>query len=82
VETDDLSRREFQNILLINLSAAAEVVQAMPLLNKIHRRYPKARIDVLTSPSVAELLRYNSAIARVLEFSHDEGSRPWRLAPL
>jgi heptosyltransferase I len=82
VETDDLSRREFQNILLINLSAAAEIVQAMPLLNKVRRRYPKARIDVLTSPSVAELLRHNPAIERVLEFSHDEGSRPWRLAPL
>ena len=45
--TDDLRSRDFQNILLIKLSALGDVVHTFPLLNKLRRRYPKARIDWL-----------------------------------
>jgi len=81
VNTADLRSREFKKILLIKLSAAGDVVQTIPLFNKLRRRYPAAQIDWLTTPGVAELLRYNPAISNVVEFSRDEWSRPWRLAP-
>jgi heptosyltransferase I len=81
VAADDLKSREFHNILLIKLSALGDVVHSFPLLNKLRRRYPKARIDWLVASDLAELLRPNPAIANVIEFPRDEWSTPWRLAP-
>jgi heptosyltransferase-1 len=81
VPIDDLRNRDFQNILLIKLSALGDVVHAFPLLNKLRRRYPKARIDWLVASDLAELLRYNPAIANVIEFPREEWSTPWRWAP-
>ncbi len=77
----DLRSRDFKNILLIKLSAMGDVVQTFPVLNKLHRRYPRARIDWLTTPTVSELLRNNPAITDVFEFLRDEWLRPWRLTP-
>ncbi len=77
----DLASRDFKNILLIKLSAMGDVVQTMPLLNKLRHRYPKARIDWLVTPPTDELLRYNPAISNVIEFSRDEWAAPWKLTP-
>ena len=79
--TDDLRSRNFQNILLIKLSALGDVVHTLPLLNKLRRRYPKARIDWLVASDLAELLRHNPAIADVIEFPRADWSTPWRWAP-
>ncbi|MFZ0776464.1 MAG: glycosyltransferase family 9 protein, partial [Xanthobacteraceae bacterium] len=79
--TDDLRSRDFQNILLIKLSALGDVVHTFPLLNKLRRRYPKARIDWLVASDLAELLQTNPAIADVIEFPRDEWSTSWRWAP-
>ncbi len=79
--TDDLRSRDFQNILLIKLSALGDVVHTFPLLNKLRRRYPKARIDWLVASDIAELLRDNAAIANVIEFPREEWSKPLRWAP-
>ncbi len=79
--TDDLRSRDFQNILLIKLSALGDVVHTFPLLNKLRRRYPKARIDWLVASDLAELLQPNPAIADVIEFPREEWSTPWRWAP-
>jgi heptosyltransferase I len=81
VQADELRSRDFKNILLIKLSAIGDVVQTFPVLNKLRRRYPKARIDWLVTPALAELLRFNPAITDVIEFSRDEWAKPWRLAP-
>ena len=67
----DLTDRDFQKILLIKLSAMGDVVHTIPLLNALRRHYPKARIDWLTTPAIAELLRHNPAIDSVIEFSRD-----------
>ncbi len=78
---DDLKSRDFHNILLIKLSALGDVVHTFPLLNKLHDRYPKARIDWLVAADFAELLAHNPAIANVIEFPRDEWSTLWRWAP-
>ena len=77
----DLRRHDFQNILLIKLSALGDVVQSVAVLNKLRKRYPRARIDWLVKSDFAELLRHHPAISNVIEFSNAEWSAPWRLAP-
>ena len=54
-----------------------DVVQTIPLLNKLRRRYPKARIDWLVTPPTDELLRDNPAISNVVEFPCAAWSAPW-----
>mgnify|MGYP001206771037 CR=1 FL=1 len=81
MEASSLRSRDFKNILLIKLSAIGDVVHTFPVLNKLRRRYPKARIDWLVTPEIAELLRSNPAISTVIEFPRDEWSRPWQAAP-
>jgi heptosyltransferase I len=78
---EDLRGRDFRRILLIKLSAVGDVVHTFPVLNKLRRRYPAARIDWLVTPAIAELLRHNPAIDNVIEFFRDEWSAPWRLTP-
>ncbi len=81
VPSADLRDRDFRKILLIKLSAVGDAVQTIPLLNKLRRRYAAARLDWLATPAIAELLRHNPAISNVIEFSRDEWSSPWTLAP-
>ena len=79
--SDDLRSREFRKILLIKLSAVGDVVHTFPVLNKLKRRYPAARLDWLVTAPIAELLQHNPAISNVIEFSRDEWSAPWRSTP-
>jgi heptosyltransferase I len=81
VPADDLRSRDFRKILLIKLSALGDVVHTFPVLNKLRRRYPAARIDWLVTPGIGELLRHNPAITNVIAFARDDRSAPWRLAP-
>lgn len=74
----ELAVTEFSRILLIKLSAVGDVVHTIPVLNKLRRRYPAARIDWLATPAIAELLRYHPGISNVIEFARNEWLRPWR----
>jgi lipopolysaccharide heptosyltransferase II len=78
---DDPRSRDFRKILLIKLSAVGDVVHTLPVLNKLKRRYPAARLDWLVTPPIAELLQHNPAISNVIEFARDEWSAPWRSTP-
>ncbi len=53
----------------------------MPVLNKLRARYPAARLDWLTVPAIAELLRPNPKISNVVAFARDDWRQPWRLEP-
>ena len=77
----DLTRRDFRKILLIKLSAVGDVVHTIPVLNKLRRRYPAARLDWLVTPPIAELLRHHPGITNVIEFEREAWSTPWRLTP-
>ena len=77
----DVKSRDFRKILLIKLSAVGDVVHTIPVLNKLRRRYPAARIDWLVTPAIAELLRHNPAISNVIEFERDDWSRRWTPTP-
>jgi lipopolysaccharide heptosyltransferase I len=77
---DDLRTRDFQRILLIKLSAVGDVVHTIPVLNKLRRRYPSARIDWLVTPAIADLIRHHPAVSNVVLFMREDWSRPWRSA--
>ena len=77
----DLRNRDFAKILLIKLSAVGDVIHTIPVLNKLRRRYPGARLDWLVTPAIGELLQHNPAISNVLEFQREDWSRPWRATP-
>ena len=79
--TADLTNRDFKKILLIKLSAVGDVVHTIPVLNKLRRRYPRAQLDWLVTPAIAELLRHHPAITSIIEFEREAWSKPWRLAP-
>ncbi len=81
MDSADLKSRDLKKILLIKLSALGDVVHTIPVLNKLRRRYPNARIDWLVTPAIAELLAHNPAINNVIEFVRDEWSAPWRPTP-
>ena len=80
--TNDLRTREFRRILLIKLSAVGDVVHTIPVLNKLRRRYPSARIDWLVTPAIAELIRHHPAVTNVVLFMHQDWATPWRPAAL
>jgi heptosyltransferase-1 len=79
LDAEELRTHEFRRILLIKLSAVGDVVHTIPVLNKLRRRYPSARIDWLVTPGIAELLRHHPAISNVLLFERDQWSAPWSI---
>ena len=82
VQAHDLRTRDFRRILLIKLSAVGDAVHTIPVLNKLRRRYPSARIDWLITPAIADLIRHHPALSNVVLFIREDWSRPWRSAAL
>jgi len=82
LDLNDLRTRDFRRILLIKLSAVGDVVHTIPVLNKLRRRYPAARIDWLVTPAIAELIRHHPAVSNVVLFMRDDWATPWRPAAL
>jgi heptosyltransferase-1 len=78
----DLRARDFRRILLIKLSALGDVVHTIPVLNKLRRRYPAARIDWLVTPAIADLIRHHPAVSNVVLFIRQDWATPWRAAAL
>src|SRR5438067_4115007 len=77
LDASSLRSQDFRRILLIKLSAVGDVVHTVPVLNKLRRRYPNARIDWLVTPAIAELLRHHPSINNVRLFARDRWSAPW-----
>ena len=75
MEPNDLRTRDFRRILLIKLSAVGDVVHTIPVLNKLRRRYPSARIDWLITPAIADLIRHHPAVSNVVLFRREDWSR-------
>ncbi len=73
-----LRRREFQRILLIKPSAVGDVIHTLPVLAKLRRRYPAARIDWVLTPAIAELIGHHPALSNVVFFDRGALARDWR----
>jgi lipopolysaccharide heptosyltransferase I len=75
-----LRNRDFHRILLIKLSAVGDVVHTFPVLNRLRRHYPAARIDWVVKPAIAELVRHHPAIDNVVLYAGHASSHPWQSA--
>jgi lipopolysaccharide heptosyltransferase II len=64
------------NVLAVRFSSIGDVLLTTPLLRAIRRRYPDARITVLTKPAYVPLLSHNPHVNQVLEAPPD---RPLRI---
>jgi len=82
LHAEELAATEFSRILIIKLSALGDVIHTIPVLHKLRRRYPNARIDWLTSPAIAELLRPHAAISNVIEIARNDWLSPSRWSAL
>ena len=60
------SHKSFERILLIKPSAVGDVIHTLPVLAKLRRRYPAARIDWLLTPAIAELVGHHPALSNVV----------------
>ena len=70
-----LADRDFSRILIIKPSAVGDVVHTLPLLVKLRRRYPSARIDWFITPENAELVRAHPALSNVVLFPRKQYAR-------
>lgn len=74
----DLRKQEFRRILLIKPSAVGDVIHTLPVLEKLRRRYPSARIDWMLTPQNAELIRGHPALSNVVLFERQAYGRIWK----
>jgi heptosyltransferase-1 len=82
LDAEELAKMEFGRILIIKLSALGDVIHTIPVLHKLRHRYPSARIDWLTSPPIAELLRPHPAISSIIEIGRNDWLLPRRWSAL
>lgn len=73
-----LRKRQFQRILLIKPSAVGDVIHTLPVLTKLRRRYPEARIDWVLTPAIAELIGHHPALSNAILFERGAPARDWR----
>ncbi|MBV8487261.1 MAG: glycosyltransferase family 9 protein [Planctomycetaceae bacterium] len=64
----DLTSCQFERILLIKPSALGDVVHTLPVLVKLHTRYPDARIDWLITPENADLVCHHPDLSNTILF--------------
>ena len=77
-DASELKSAEFSRILLIKISGLGDVVHTLPVLVKLRARYPAARIDWLTTPENAEIVRCHPALTNVVLFARDDFSKRGR----
>jgi lipopolysaccharide heptosyltransferase I len=70
-----LRSRQFERILLIKPSAVGDVIHTVPVLARLRERYPRARIDWLLTPAIAELMGRHSALSNAVLFDRHTFSR-------
>jgi len=64
--------------VLTEITRWAREATTLPVLVKLRARYPRARIDWLLTPPIAELVGRHPALSSVLLFPRAEFARIWR----
>ncbi len=64
----DLAERDFERILIVKPSSLGDVMQALPVLNGLRQRYPKATIAWLVNAEYAPLLNDHPQLNEVIPF--------------
>ncbi|KAA3618016.1 MAG: glycosyltransferase family 9 protein [Calditrichaeota bacterium] len=64
-----MRKGEFKKILIIRLSSIGDIILTTPLIRLLRKQFPDAQIDYVTKSRFADLLRYNTRISNLFEFS-------------
>jgi heptosyltransferase-2 len=64
------------NILLVRFSSIGDIVLTTPVVRAIRARHPAARITYVVREDLADLLRHNPRIDRLITWRHREPLRP------
>src|SRR5205809_6123024 len=67
-----------KRILLIKPSAIGDVVHALPILNLLRKRWPKAHISWLVAPGCAGLLEGHPQLDEIILFERHRYAKLWR----
>jgi lipopolysaccharide heptosyltransferase II len=59
--------------LIIRLSSVGDIILSSLMVRMLRKRFPASTIDFLVKQEYADLMRYNPAISRVIEFPSDGG---------
>jgi len=78
----DLSRRDFQRILIIKPSSFGDVIHALPVLSGLRREFPTAKISWLVSTSCAGLLEGHPALDDLIPFDRKRYGQIGRSLPV
>jgi len=73
-----LSEREFRRILLIKPSSLGDIIQSLPVLEGLRRRYPGAHIAWLLANPFVELMEKHPALNEVIPFDRARYGRVGR----
>jgi len=73
--------RNISNILIIRFSSMGDIILASPLIRILRKKYPDARIDVLTKEQYGDLVRFNPHISSVVTLKTNEKKELNELAP-
>jgi heptosyltransferase-1 len=73
----ELGQITAQRICLIKPSALGDVVQTIPLLNVLKRRFPEARISWVVNRELRDLVEGHPALDECIPFDRRGGWRPW-----
>lgn len=77
----DLSGRDYEKILIIKPSSFGDVIHALPVLNGLRQRFPRAHISWLVSTACAALLEGHPALDEIIRFDrkhYGKIGRSWR----
>lgn len=73
-----LARVAAARVCVIKPSALGDVVQAMPLLRVLRRRFPRAEITWVIASGLSDLVAPHPLVDRVIRFERRGGWRAWR----
>lgn len=57
-----------KRILVFQTAFLGDVILTLPMIQLLHRQYPAAEIDVVTTPKAAELLMNHPAVSTIIKF--------------
>lgn len=62
-----------RKILVIRFSSLGDIILTSPMLAKLRKAFPEARIDMVVKKVFSDAVRGNPSIDRLIEFDHKEG---------
>lgn len=68
----DIKSHNFARILLIKPSSLGDIIHALPLLNGLRQRYPRAQISWLVNTQYADLLAQHPQLDEVIPFDRQQ----------